>query len=416
MPHRIAGELILVSEYNELATAINKVFADNTDALEFGATFSGEPLTIDNASSCNALFAKHETDTIITGTGPFALTPSPTNGDYIVVERNQIYVTSGYTIDYGANTITFTTPIDADRVVVYNRSEHRFGYGNVEAEFPLLIGDIVEAAHINGVIDRTNLVLEHVGNVNELTRKTSESSVLAADGNTIETTIADEILAGDAYITMDAATATETTPEIFTDAVAGWTNKVIGEFCFTFTSYDQARHFFNAAAELHLDMSITNNNTGIVGDRGDQWVTTVAQMSEVIMNHDSVFDVPGATYPGIGSNIGFYHLTDEYQPIYSSAAYSGQYDEEITQYITYSYYSDLKVEIDAKYILEEESGYLKVAFRITLDDTALNEDLAMNVNISTLGFNKKTQDLTDNSATLSTQSPYLEEITPFTAV
>lgn len=414
MAIRTTGELILVSEYNELATLVNKVFADNTNLLEYGATFSGAPLVIDNAEACNAVFGKHETDSSISGTGPFVLTPAVTSGDYIIVERNSTFTTSGFTIDYGASTITFSSPITSDRIVVYNRTDHRFGYGNQSAQVPLLIGEVVEANHINAVIDRTNIVLEHIGDITELTRKTTDNQVLAADGNLIEDTLNNDVINNGLYITMDPLTSTETTPTSETVSVIGWTDKVIGEYCFTFTSYAQARYFFNSASELHLDLAIVNNNIGLVGDRTEQWVSAVAQMSEVIMDHNSTFDVAGATYPGIGSNIGFYQLTDEYQSIYTSAAFGGSFDHNDEFNYTYTYHANLFVAVEAKYIKDEESGYFKVVFRITFDDTALNQDIAMNADISAIGFTKKTQPLTSETATLSIVSPYLEEVSPFT--
>lgn len=405
MAVRSAGSLILVSEYNELATLINKVFSDNNTNLEFGVVFSGTVAT--NATECNAVFTKHSSDSGITGTGPFALASAISATDYIVVERDGVYVTTGFSLDFVNDEISFTVAIDADTVVVYNRTLHRIGYGNTGAPVPLLLGEVVEADHINAVIDRTNIVLEHVGDATVITRK-EDDQVLAVDGNLLETTINDDILSGDIHMNMDALTATESVPETSVVTVTDWTTTLIGEYSMTFTSYDQARHFFNSGSELHVDLTLVNNNQGLLGDRTWQWGSTLNQMSEIIMDHNSTFDVIGSSFPGTGSNIGFYHLTDQYQSIYDSAAFNGEY----TDYITV-YNADLSISVEAKMVIEPVSNYLKIYFRITLDDSALNQTIPMNATITVHGFNKKTQLLIDNSASLSIAAPYLEEIAAF---
>ena len=128
------GQVIEASQYNALADLCNKCFADVYTGRAYDATFSGS--NIDNAADCNAIFSIHETDhpSVSPGIGPFSFTSNVESTDFIVVVVGyETKVGSGYTIDYSANTITFTTAVPAaTRVVVFNRTSHRFGYGNSE--------------------------------------------------------------------------------------------------------------------------------------------------------------------------------------------------------------------------------------------------------------------------------------------
>jgi len=204
--HVSVGKLIEAIDYNTLATTVNKLFADNYSTVQYPATFTGN--TLNNASASNAIFTIHETDypSSSPGTGPFTLSPAPAAGDFLVVQVGNEVKVLGFSIDYSAGTITFTQPLpQATRVVVYNRTTHRFGYGSSAVVNNLQVGDIVEAVHMNGLINRTNIMLEHVGSNTRYNVVPVGQLVYASGHNNLENTIDTELFANNTHLTVDAA-------------------------------------------------------------------------------------------------------------------------------------------------------------------------------------------------------------------
>lgn len=411
-----AGDIIQVDDYNDLATLVNKVVSDNYPASEYYATFTGA--SINNAAVCNAIFSKHETDNTKTGTGPFTLSPAPTNGDFIVVVINNVVRTgAAYTIDYNSGTIVFTSALTAtDRVIVYNRTDHRFGWGGTAAVVPLVANTIIRASHMNSLIDRTNLMLTHIGSSASYARLENRPDLViyASDSNELENTTNNTVIASNTHLTMDPTTADESTPVTYTTSISSWTDLLTGEFAFSFNNYQQARYFFNSGGSLHLDLSVD----GEAGYNSDVWASVINSLTELIFNWEKAIDTDDAPYRGISNNIGFYKLTTEYQTIFTTAnsgdifsGYSG-------------YQALLNVVIKAKYE-HTGGGYFKVVFKLELDDSLLWDwsdpanpvENTMSANITFSGWNKKSTNLTDNTASLSVVGPVaVEEVTAFNDV
>lgn len=315
----VVGQVIEASQYNALADLCNKCFADVYTGREYDATFSGS--NINNAAECNAIFSIHETDhpTVSPGVGPFTFTSNVETTDFIVVVVGyETKVGSGYSIDYAANTITFTTAIPAaTRVTVFNRTTHRFGYGNSAVINNLAAGTPVESVHTNSLIDRTNASLTHVGDSTQITNVAVGTDITASDGNTIETLINANLLnSGGTHLTVGATAASETNAANFVRS-ASWTTRLEGIYNYTFTSYNEARYFFNSGGEIRFSLDMTGN---AADNAYLNWNNICTNLGTVRFSHNNTLQ---SGTGGISNAKGFYHLTDGFQTIYSSATPSG---------------------------------------------------------------------------------------------
>lgn len=393
------GQVIEASQYNALADLCNKCFADVYTGRAYDATFSGS--NIDNAADCNAIFSIHETDhpSVSPGIGPFSFTSNVESTDFIVVVIGyETKVGSGYTIDYSANTITFTTAVPAaTRVVVFNRTSHRFGYGNSAVINNLAAGTLVESVHTNSLIDRTNASLTHVGDNTQITNVATGQSITANDGNTIETLINTNLFQNNVHLTVGSTEASELNSANFV-RTTDWTTRLEGIFAYTFASYSEARYFFNSGGQIRFSLDMTGNasNNGYLN-----WNSICEQLGTVRMNHDNTLQ---SGTGGISNAKGFYHLTDSFQTIYSSATPSGG-----------GYggggYASLRARFYAKYVTTG-SGEHQIQIRCVMDDSAYNADP---ITGTTTYYAKVYQpnSITKNSVTYSVTGPTASVIEDF---
>lgn len=356
------GQIIQAPHYNGLATICNRVFADNFPNSEYFARFVGNIVngyTVANANECNAIFAIHRNDypTSSPGVGPFTLNPAPLPFEFIVVQiGNDVRVNTGYSIDYNAGTITFNSPLPAaTRIVVYNRQTHRFGYGNSAVVNNLQPTDIVESVHVNGLIDRTNAILTHVGDTGQLNNVSVGTDITAADGNLIENVYLSNILINGTYLTVDLASFVNSSS--FT-RTADWSNRLEGIFAYTFNDYNHARYFFNSGGELRWNLDMTGNlaNIGF-----SNWLNIVQNLGTVRMSHNNTLQ-SGAG--GISNGKGFYHLTADWQTIFSSASPGAAYGAAVG---SYSGYVNLRAVFYARLI--KIGNQHQVQIKVEMDDS-----------------------------------------------
>lgn len=381
------GNLITAAEYNILAETVNEVFADNHSNVEYAVTYTGS--TPNNGSVSNVIFQIHEGDfpAVSPGTGPFALSPSPVLGDFIVVQIGDETRISGYFIDYGTSEITFSNPLPiATRVVVYNRTVHRFGWGNAGAPVPILEEAVILGADFNAVIDRTNIMLDHVGDNTGLSRVSATTKIFAIDAQQVESAVEGSIISGGTHLTVDLATSTNVTS---TSRIDPWVNQLQSDFSYTFSDYNEARYFFNSGGELRCNIEMTGNplNSGYAN-----WNQVVDQMGTLIFNHDNTTQ---SGTGGISNAKGFYHLTTDWQLIFTSASPGSPYGG-------YSDYSNLVLEFYARYI--EVGSNHQVQLRVVMDDTAYHSDAVEGTTTINIGY-LNSDNIVDNTASLSITPP-----------
>ena len=369
----------------------------------YDVTYSGN--VADNAAICDAILSIHETDYPSTspGVGPFTFTSSVASTDFIVVVLGyETKVGIGYSIDYSANTITFSTAVPAaTKVTVFNRTLHRFGYGNSAVINNLTAGVKVESVHTNSLIDRTNATLTHVGDSTQITNVAVGTDITASDGNTIENLLNNNVYNNDIHLTVGASAASETSAANFVRS-ASWTNRLEGIFAYTFPSYNAARHFFNSAGEIRFSLDMTGN---AADNAYLNWNNICTNLGTVRLSHDNTLQ---SGTGGVSNNRGFYHLTDSFQSIYSSATpsgggYGGGYGG--------GGYASLRARFYAKYVTTGSNQH-QVQIRCVLDDSVYHPDP---ITGTTTYYAKLLQpnDISKNSVTYSVAGPTVSVIENF---
>lgn len=126
-----------------------------------------------------------------------------------------------------------------------------------------------------------------------------------------------------------------------------WTNTLTWNYQVNFSSWNNARYFFNSGGSLNLNGSYAPNVT----PEDAQWVSMFATMSPLVFNWNSTTPFSGTG----GTAIGFYNLTTSYQTVYLKAFGSGYY------------YSTSTITVQAKFNAAAGTNGL-VDFRIILTD------------------------------------------------
>ena len=364
------GTLISAENFNNLAELTNLVFADATpDAAYVPIIASNLP---SNFAASNMIFWISENDpafqTVSPGLGPFQLSVIPIAGDFVIVQIGDEVKKQGYSINLITGMITFTAPLPvATRVMVFNRTSHIFGWGQTAVD-EVAIASTVNVADLNKIIDRSNIMLARIGDDSEVDRLLPQTNVLAIHKNQLNTIIQSEVIDTSLHITTTLADLIEHTSISRTTA---WNDKLQGSFSFVFQNYQQARYFFNSGGQLRTRLAVT----GDVANPGTlTWKGIADAMGSLILSWDR------ATQSGFGgvSNLkGFYHLTDEWQTIFSSGGpgggpgYNYSYSYSYSYGYGYSGYSNLRAIFDAKYSIVNTSEF-SIDIRVVMEDLDYN--------------------------------------------
>ena len=400
-------------DYDLLALEVNRVYSDTSNG-------SGGPANLTYSTSDLVL----STTAPITGSNQvFSLTADITNTQlFIVVTVNSLTLkTSEYTVDTVANTVTITISIDAGAAVrVYNRARHIFGWGQTPASvyphptYPTDGIDIsrVLEANINNLIDKVNISTARVGSDVELTRITKGDKIYPnfskakGDINTIASVLQGQVLTNQANWFNDIATTNESVINV--SRTTAWENQLIAAFRWSFSTYNDARYFFNSGNELRCSVEMT-------GDPSDagyaNWSQVVNSMGSLIFGWNSTTQSGSG---GVSESLGFYKLTEVYQTIFTSASpsmpYLGDGDtpgEYSNEYAVGGEYVNLVMTFEARYV--ENAGVHSVDIRVTMDDTAFVSQNIAGTTTFNAGY-KLADDVVDNSATFTMSAPSIDII------
>lgn len=417
------NQLITADDYNEMAYLVNKLWFDaNLLSDTLGNSLPGPRQyfadgTGSNASFCNSIYNRAvawSTDPTITALQPVAytdiipggtvlpLSPAPAAGDFIVVQVGNVVMLSGYNINYSNSTITFTSSISANtNVVVYNRQTHIFGWGQGAAVYPVATADDITAGNVNTLIDRTNTMLRHVADPGMLSRVAQAAKIFASDQDTIVSTIDDDLVAGRLHLTMDPSVASISDAADFTNPLiiretGNWTNVNVTEATYTFTNYADARYFFNSGANIRLSLNVDAGANG-----NDYWEDLADAMGNVSLGWNNTTNDGDYGHP---QNLGFYHLTDQYQLLFRSGGARASFGH----YAGYGEYSLTNLEVYGK--LRVVGNTVAIDLKIELDDTVADgtgqtSDGTVGPNVTVSMFFVKADDYVDNTATLNISGP-----------
>jgi len=181
------------------------------------------------------------------------------------------------------------------------------------------IGNDIEAAHYNSLADRCNIGEDIVNGVSGIVPQVVVGTdIEAADHNAIETK-SDSIFTNRNNI---EALELELLAGGSTARSALYSTSVACIFTYTFSSFAQARYFFNSGGALNISGIITGYTFGwgYDGEGVDQALTT---MGTVTMDYTST---TGGGTPA--ASVGFYDLTATFQTI-NTATGVGAYTNTI---------------------------------------------------------------------------------------
>ena len=395
----VQGGLIEIADYNDLALEVNRLFSDNTTSL----AYSTSNLVLDDTAA---------------GGGESAgatrlLSPQPIATDYLVVTVDDVTLFAGtdYTVDYNAPvTLTYSNPLGASAVLkVYNRTTHRYGWGQQASVHPITAGDPILAdeavlqayleANINNLIDKVNIMEDRIGGSTVLTRVAQGTLIYATDKSTITSTINADVLSASNYWNNQLVTVTGTA-ETFA-STADWDNILIGEMRHTWSTYDDMRYFFNTGNDLRANIVMTGTGT----NQGyTNWNQVAQSMGSLLFNYDT------ATQTGTGgssNNIGAFELTSTYQTIFTSTSPGAPVDAA-GDFDAYGTYSSLVISWEARLVEDSPAaGNVSIDIRMTMNDNSLN--ITTQGTTTYNGGYSLSDDVTDNSAvfSISTLAPTL---------
>lgn len=393
----ISGQLITASEYNALATKVNKVFADNNPTAQYTLAFQGAVPT--NQSQTGALMYIHESDypSASPGVGPFSL--ENISGGFVVAQVGNEVLTSGYTIDWTNRTISFTLPLPAaTRIVVYDRSHHVFGWGNSAVVNNLTDGQIIQGVHMNSVVNRTNIMLDHIGWTQQLTTVSPEDVIYGVDYAGVDGQLDNSVYSSDYHLQVDEATYYTLASFSRTD---DWTQQLIGEVAYVFPNYSKARHFFNAGGQIRCSIEMT----GLASNAG------FTDWNDVVVSTGTVnFAAKNTTQSGSNGSShgkGFYHLTEDWQLVFTGRQASSS---------AYSSYSSYGTAFTIKYYARWSTTGTdhRVEVRVVMDDSEFHlEPEVVSGTTTFLASILSPDDMIKNSVTFSVDEPTVVVIRQF---
>jgi len=406
------GDTIEIQHYNELALEVNRLYSDNTVGLDWTTS----DIILDDVAdpAGEPILAKR------------TLSPIPLFDDYLVVTIDDVTLTESidYSVNFTTGEITFVYALSPDAVLkVYNKTTHRYGWGQTASIYPITVGDeIVRAdetvsqayleANTNNLLDKVNIMEIRTGGPTELTRYNKGQIISASDKMIIQSTIADDIVVDDNYWKNEIATVSSDF-ESFTRS-SDWDDQLVGEYRFTWDSYAAMRYFFNSGCNLrlYLEMSGDVSNQGYYN-----WNQVITDMGTLIIDYTTTSQTGTG---GTSESLGMYDLTSTYQKIFTSGSPSNPVSEngpnpgEYGDFDEYGDWSALTLVWHARISDDTPSnGEISLDVRVVLDD--------MDMNLTTVGTTSKyggyklADDVVDNSATFSMADyvPVISELNNF---
>lgn len=408
----IIGDPITADDYNNLAVKVNLVFAENNSSIT---------TPIDSSDIITSLTPGAG---LSLGAGPFPfslLVGAPTTvDDFIVVEVNNEIKIPGYasatipsfTIDHGLQTITFISPLAVDApLTIYRKTLHRYGWGQSGAVVPINGGaqTLVYATDFNFLIDRMNIMLTRINSIEVITRAIAGSIIYADDLGITESTLATDIMnaapvGGVGYYIdgLDSSAASINYNVITTNRTAPWKKQIDGSISYTFSSYSDARYFFNTGGSVLLSPAMVSTVGNETNAGYLTWQPVFNNIGTVHLFHGSTA-LDNATLYGLHEGKGFYHLTTEWQLMFTSLAPTGFEGGE---------YASVRVRIYAKYSMASAVSPYVLEMKFAVDDTSVLYDTAVDplgldvlADTSISGGYRVMSDITDNSASLHIDIP-----------
>lgn len=207
--------------------------------------------------------------------------------------------------------------------LVLGNGTGNYGYGQSLVSSQVAVGDLIRAVQWNNL--RTDLLKarQHQTGVDETSNLTlaSTSSVISEALRAQYDNMADTVTANRLAVASNQGTLENVVSPY--QRTSAWNGTLTHTCTVTFSSYDAARHFFNAGGNFQISASRTGGNSG---SKNNTWTLMLSQMGTITMNYTTTVcgdpSSTATTYP-----IGFYSLSNSNQMIFRKQAPAGAYAE-----------------------------------------------------------------------------------------
>jgi hypothetical protein len=168
---------------------------------------------------------------------------------------------------------------------------------------------IITAEHTNYLITQINAGLWHIDeDVSSLQVKRSSSTSISSSLYTQLENVYNNVINPKKF-NIDPSSKNVSTAIVTTsNSSTPWQNDLYSEHKFTFTSYDEARHFFNSGGEFIVDMSSTAGGTNAPSLTWNTFFNNLGVVrigAETTTNDGDGIDSP---YTSVGGAKGFYSM------------------------------------------------------------------------------------------------------------
>ena len=302
-------------------------------------------------------------------------------------------------------------------------ANYKFGWGGT-AVTAVSIGELITDEQLNNIICRANIGVDITNNTpTNLTYVDQHMLITAADWTTVDAVL-------DLLITnknnMDPTEQTVTSPQTTGNGVSkivrttAWgaapaaTAILDCVFDVDFTSYDNARHFFNSGGQHHILGYGSGGSTVAYG----QWITLFSQLGTVAITLDNTTQTGTG---GVSQNKGFYDCivgdptnlsAAEWTLLFTSGSGSGAYGSYGSLsgahgcYTAFGGYASLGLRIYGMLSTTGDKFHIKV----TLDNTALctTVDGTTTIEVQERKLNNQTC-----TTTTTVSTPFTVNLTPY---
>jgi hypothetical protein len=275
---------------------------------------------------------------------------------------------------------------------------------------------VITAEHTNYLLAQINAGLWHIeeDHASLQVKRSAETSISATIYNQLEN-LYNNVIEPKKF-NVDPASKSVNTSLFTTDNGSGeWLNDLYSEHKFAFTSYSEARHFFNSGGELLVDMSSTAGGTNPESLAWNSFFENLGMIrigaTTTTNDGDGESDSP---YTSIGGVKGFYSMSgydngssptnDDWVTVYNVAAddyVGGEYGNS-TYNSPGGIYSQRRFIIDLRGTVNPTTNDFEIHLKIKLIEDE-QDDLAINTNITCeLGYAQPLE--TPHTATINGNS------------
>lgn len=210
-----------------------------------------------------------------------------------IITASQYNILSAGINTFWADNYSSNTPADP-------KSENSKGWGQT-AVGTVSTGAIINDTDTNELINRINIGVLQTGVGTPITKVANGNTILASEHNNIESQIA--IIDASSNVANDFTITSGGTAG--TGSRGSWSSSITVTVTATFSSYAEARYFFNTGGQLRYSLG----NNGSSNDAlAWQDVFDGSDMGTLVFGFDNISQT--GTRPGnLASNSGFYELT-----------------------------------------------------------------------------------------------------------